>query len=216
MTYFRELPDVEYQSPLSDRTSSDEYVRMKNIFRRVKLRDDLKDVFTIFQKYEIHQGTRPDNVAYELYKNSGYDWVVLIIAGITSVRDQWPLSSEELYQYSLEKYGESKLTSIRHYETTEVKDSKGRLIMSAGNVVDSNFSIPNPESPLEIFYPVVGITNYEYETILNENKRSIYVLQDRYIQTFINDTRRIMTYGKSSQFINEKLIRTENTRNTII
>lgn len=216
MTYFRELPDLEYQSPLADRTSSDDYVMMKNIFRRVKLRDDLKNVFTIFQKYEIPQGARPDTVAYELYQNSGYDWVVLIIAGITNVRDQWPLSSEELYQYSLEKYGESKLTSVHHYETKEVKDSKGRLIMPAGNVVDANFTIRNPESPLEILYPVVGVTNYEYETKANEKKRLIYVLQERYIQTFINDTRRIMTYGKSSQFINDKLIRTENTRNTIL
>lgn len=216
MTYFRELPDLDYQSPLSDRISSDDYVRVKNIFRRAKLRDDLKNVTTIFQKYEISDGARPDTVANELYNNPGYDWIVLTIAGITNVRDQWPLSSEELYQYSIEKYGEQYLTSIHHYETTEVKDSKGRLLMPAGKVVDSNFSIRNPESPIETIYPVTGVTNYEYETKLNEEKRLIFVLQKRYIQTFINDTRRIMTYGKSSQYVNDKLIKTENTRNTIV
>ena len=216
MTYFRELPDLDYQSPLSDRISSDDYVRVKNIFRRAKLRDDLKNVTTIFQKYEISDGARPDTVANELYNNPGYDWIVLTIAGITNVRDQWPLSSEELYQYSIEKYGEQYLTSIHHYETTEVKDSKGRLLMPAGKVVDSNFSIRNPESPIETIYPVTGVTNYEYETKLNEEKRLIFVLQKRYIQTFINDTRRIMTYGKSSQYVNDRLIKTENTRNTII
>ena len=216
MTYFRELPDLDYQSPLSDRISSDDYVRVKNIFRRAKLRDDLKNVTTIFQKYEISDGARPDTVANELYNNPGYDWIVLTIAGITNVRDQWPLSSEELYQYSIEKYGEQYLTSNHHYETTEVKDSKGRLLMPAGKVVDSNFSIRNPESPIETIYPVTGVTNYEYETKLNEEKRLIFVLQKRYIQTFINDTRRIMTYGKSSQYVNDRLIKTENTRNTII
>jgi hypothetical protein len=216
MSYFRELPDLDYQSPLSDRRSSDEYVRMKNIFRRVKLRDDLKNVFTIFQKYKINDGERPDTVAYEIYGNPNYDWIILIIAGITNVRDQWPLSSEKLYQYSVDKYGEENLTSIHHYETTEVKDSKGRIIIPAGKIVDSNFSIPNPESPKEILYPVAGITNYEYEIGLNENKRLIFVLQKRYIQTFINDTRRIMTYGKSSQYVNDRLIKTENTRSTIL
>ena len=55
MSYFRELPDLEYQSPLTDRISSTQYVRVKNIFRRLKIRDDLKDVFvlltsTLFQK----------------------------------------------------------------------------------------------------------------------------------------------------------------------
>ena len=53
MSYFRELPDLEYQSPLTDRISSTQYVRVKNIFRRLKIRDDLKDVFVLFNKYII-------------------------------------------------------------------------------------------------------------------------------------------------------------------
>lgn len=216
MTYFRELPDIEFQSPLSDKLSSDDYIKIKNIFRRVKLRDDLKKVFTIFQKYEIEDGARPDTVAYELYDNPGYDWIVLTIAGITNVRDQWPLSNEQLYQYSIEKYGENNLTNIHHYETEEVKDSKGRTILPAGKIVDPTFTIQNPESPLETIYPVTGVTNYEYETKVNQDKRLILVLQKRYIQTFINDTRKIMTYSKSSQYVNDKLIKTENTRNTIL
>ena len=32
---------------------------------------------------------RPDQVADELYGSVGLDWVVLITAGITNVRDQW-------------------------------------------------------------------------------------------------------------------------------
>jgi hypothetical protein len=49
MSYFRELPNLEYQSFLSSRKGSDEYLLVKNIFRRVKLRDDLQNVFTMFQ-----------------------------------------------------------------------------------------------------------------------------------------------------------------------
>jgi hypothetical protein len=216
MSYFREIPDLDYQSPLSNRVSSDDYIRMKNIFRRVKLRDDLKNVFTLFQKYEIEDGARPDTVAHKLYNNSEYDWIILTVAGITNVRDQWPLSSEQLYQYCIEKYGEEHLTDVYHYETTEVKDSKGRLLMPAGKVVDANFSIRNPELPIQSFNPVTAVTNYEYETKLNEDKRLIYILQQRYVQAFITDTRRIMTYSKSSQYVNDKLIKTENTRNTIL
>ena len=50
MAYFRELPDVDYQSFLSDSISSKEYLRVKNLFRKNKLRDDLQNVFTIFDK----------------------------------------------------------------------------------------------------------------------------------------------------------------------
>lgn len=211
MAYFRELPNVEYQSFLSDSQSSDQYLLVKNIFRRVKLRDDLQNVFTIFDKYEIVDGARPELVAEELYGSPQYDWVVIVSAGITRIRDQWPLSSKDIYDYSFQKYG-NELNSIHHYETTEVVDSRNRLILPAGKVVDANFTIPNPELPTQTLNPVVGISNYEYEVAENEKKRTIYVLKPTYLQQVINDTRKAMTYDKSSQFINNKTIRTENTK----
>ena len=121
MTYFRELPSILYQSPLSTRSSSDEYVEVKNLFRRVKLRDDLKSNTTYLTNYYIRDGFRPDQVASELYGSSNLDWVVIHTAGIVNVRDEWPLTSKEIYEYSLKKYGND-LNKIIHYVTTEVKD----------------------------------------------------------------------------------------------
>lgn len=214
MTYFRQVPDLEYQSLLPDRTSSDAYVRVKNLFRRVKLRDDLQNVFTVFNKYQIEDGERPETVAQKLYGSSQYDWVVLVSAGITRVRDEWPLTDKDVYDYSLDIYGES-LNDIHHYETTEVKDSQNRLILPKGKVVDSNFSIPNPSNSLATLNPVVGISNYEYEVLKNTQKRSIYVLKKLYLQQFLNDTRKAMVYDRSSQYVDRTLIRTENTRVTM-
>lgn len=214
MSYFRELPNLEYQSFLSDRKASDEYLLVKNLFRRVKLRDDLQNVFTIFNKYQIPDGSRPELVAEELYGSSEYDWVVLVSAGITRIRDQWPLSDYQIYEYSEQIYGES-LNDIHHYETTEVKDSENRLILPAGKIVDSNFTIPNPNIPIQTINPVIGITNYEYEVKKNNEKRTIYVLKPLYLQQVLNDIRKEMTYDQSSQFVNNKLIKTENTRVSI-
>lgn len=211
MSYFRTLPNLEYQSFLSDRKSSDEYLTVKNLFRRVKLRDDLQNVFTIFDKYQIVDGARPDTVAEELYGSSQYDWVVLVTAGITRVRDQWPLSDAQVYDYAESIYG-ADLNSIHHYETTEVKDSEDRLILPAGKVVDSTFTIPKPGDPTATLNPVVGISNYEYEVIKNNAKRTIYVLRPVYLQQVLNDTRKAMTYDQSSQYVNDRVIKTENTR----
>jgi hypothetical protein len=211
MSYFRELPNLEYQSFLSDRKSSDEYLLVKNLFRRVKLRDDLQNIFTIFDKYQIVDGARPDTVAEELYGSSQYDWIVLISAGITRVRDQWPLSDKQIYDYAEQLYGED-LNAIHHYETTEVKDSQDRLILPAGKVVDSDFTIPKPGEPTSTLNPVVGVTNYEYEVAKNNEKRGIYVLKPIYLQQVLLDTRKAMYYDKSSQYVNERLIKTENTR----
>ena len=41
MGYFRELPNLLYPSFLPEKTSSLDFIEVKNIFRRVKLRDDL-------------------------------------------------------------------------------------------------------------------------------------------------------------------------------
>ena len=214
MGYFRELQNLRYPSFLPEKTSSLDYVEVKNIFRRVKLRDDLQNSFTVFDKYEIPEGARPDIVAEELYGNAEFDWIVLTVAGILNVRNQWPLNNRDLYNYCLDKYGES-LNSNRFFETTEVKDSNDRLILPKGKVVDSNFTIPKPGEPTATINPVVGITNYEYETRLNDEKRNIFILREGYLQQFLSDIREIMTYDESSEFIDERTAQTENTNITL-
>tara|TARA_S200000501_G_scaffold332916_1_gene335958 strand:+ start:963 stop:1613 length:651 start_codon:yes stop_codon:yes gene_type:complete len=213
MTYFRELPSILYQSPLSTRSSSDEYVEVKNLFRRVKLRDDLKDSITYLTNYYVRDGFRPDQVAEDLYGSSNLDWVVIHSAGIVNIRDEWPLTSREIYDYSLNKYGND-LNQIRHYVTTEVKDSSGKIYLPKGKVVDSNFTIADPTSSTTTLNPVGGVTNYEHESNLNEDKRNITVLRPSYLELFVSDMRRIMTYSRSSQYVTNKVVQTENTRNT--
>ena len=242
MGYFRELPNLEYQSFLSDSISSQSYLTVKNLFRRNKLRDDLQNIFTIFNKYEIVEGARPDTVAEEYYNNSEFDWVVLLTAGIINVRNEWPLSSNNLYNYAEEIYG-TKLNDIHHYETIEIKDSSGRLIMPAGKIVDEDFVLSYSQftdfkkdedgqyiiddDPDSDYYEkkipltenieksgsnvIRGVSNFEYETIKNRKKSSIYLLKKTYLQQFLNDMRNIMMYKDSSEKINSKLIRTENT-----
>ena len=219
MGYFRELPDVAYQSFLSDAISSKDYLLVKNLFRRNKLRDDLQNVFTLFNKYEIVEGARPDVVAEEFYGSAELDWVVLMTAGIINVRDEWPLSNYHLYYHVENKYGVENLSNIHHYETIEVKDSKDRLILPAGKDVNEDFTLNYSDGGSKVSLSGgnvrQGVTNWEYETRKNNEKSSIYLLKRGYLQQFLNDMREIMTYGLSSEFVNESLIRTENTKVTI-
>jgi len=211
MSYFRELPNLQYLSPFANRNNIDEYVLTKNIFRRVKLRDDVKKYATLYYKFEIADGSRPDLIAEQLYGSPDLDWVVLITAGILNVRDEWPLSNYQLYKYSEEKYGIN-LNSVRFYETTEVLDYKGRLILPAGKVVDSGFTIPNPNQPTAFLNPVSGVSNYEYEVRKNDEKRNIYVLRRSYLQQFLNESRKLMLYTDSTQYVNETTIKSQNIR----
>ena len=220
MGYFRELPNMRYPSFLPDKNSSLEFVETKNLFRRIKLRDDFKNIITLFDKFEIPEGLRPDTVAEGLYGSDELDWVVLITAGITNVRNQWPLSSKEIYDYSFDKYG-TDLDNPKYWVTREIKDSKGKLIMAKDNVVDPDFSITFYDTGLSINVTKSGVeartavSNYEYETLLNDKKRNIFIIKPEFLQQFLNDFRDLMVYDNSSQFINDNMIETENTSITL-
>ena len=215
MSYFRELPNIKYPSFLSDKNSSLEYLEVKNLFRRVKLREDLQNTLTVFNKYEIPLGSRPDNVAEELYGSASLDWVIITCAGIVNIRDEWPLDSEQIYNYSLNKYG-TELNEVKYYETKEIRDSEDHLILPKGKKVNSNFTVKYFDNGLGIYVTKSGtnvrngISNYVHETKLNDDKRFIFVLKNEYLQQFLNDFRDIMVYGKSSQFVDDKTVRTEN------
>ena len=213
MSYFRELPNIFYQSQSKDRNSSNDYVLVKNLFRRTKLRDDLQNVVTLFNKYQISPGERPDTIADYLYGDPGLDWVVMMTANIINVRDQWPLSDKELYNYAENKYG-TKLNDVRFHETTEVKDSSNRLILPKGKIVDQDFKIPDPSSSTTDLNPVISVSNYDYEVRENDKKRQIFVLKPEYLGMFLEDMRNEMKYGRSSEYISSNVAATRNTRNT--
>ena len=215
MSYFRELHNIKYPSFLSDINSSLEYLEVKNFFRRVQLREDLQNSLTVFNKYEIPMGSRPDNVAEELYGSAELDWVVITCAGIVNIRDEWPLDSSEIYNYSTNMYGEN-IDQTRYYETKEIRDSNGHLVLPKGKRVNSDFTVKYYDNMLGTYITKSGtdvrsgISNYVHETRLNDNKRFIFVLKEEYLQQFLNDFRDIMIYGKSSQFVNDTTVQTEN------
>jgi len=234
MGFFRELPNVTYQTPLSNRISSNEYILAKNLFRSAKTLDWLRNNVTVFNKFVIEDNDRPDVIAEKLYGDPELDYVVIIIAEITNIKEQWPLTNQQLYEYAENRWGLTGLNTLHHYETLEVKDNKGRTVLPAGLNVDSQFKIDGPDTKLnggtwsvvrdngsitsvdkvelDVSDIAIGVSNYIYEVKLNEEKRKIKVLKEGYLQMFLNDFRRVMRYDRNTQYINPKLIGTENTR----
>ena len=217
MSYFEELPNISYVSLLPNQNRSDERIEVKNLFKRAKLRTDIDQSITAFDFYLIQDNERPDIVADKIYGNVELDWVILVTNNITSIRNQWPLSNNELYNYSLEKYiSEENMMATHHFETKEIKDKYGRILLEGKLIVDQNFTFTytKDDNTSETISPAQSVSNYDYEQRLNEDKRKIRILKPALLSAFITDFRNIMSHDRSSSFINRSLISSYNPRET--
>ena len=236
MGFFKELPSIAYQSPLSHKNSSRDYIVIKNIFRSAKLMYYVRSGAIAQQKLVIKDGDRPDTIAEYLYGDSTLDYIVILVAGITNINHEWPLQDYQVYDYALEKYGsEAEMNAVKYYETFEIKDDQGRQILPPNLIVDVDFKLygsstqfgtnrynlisqaGNRQLDDKTEYTVAtdkiarAVTNLEYEYTNNEKKREIDVLKNGYVQTFINDLRDILKYDRSSKYVSSSLTTTENT-----
>ena len=216
MAYFDDFPDLLLPSFSQDRTSSNDVVRVKNLFKRAKIRTDIQKSASAFDEFTIVGDARPDNIANQVYNSPFLDWVVLISNNIINVRDEWPMTQSDFQNYLNDKYGTVLLNEIHHYETLKVNDPNGSLLLEEGLRVDENFTLKysyeGEYKTLSGSQLLKSVTNYEFEVEKNDDKRNIFLLKSNYISTIISDMREIMTYTDSSQFIDKRTKKGSNLR----
>ena len=216
--YFNLIPDFDYVSRLPNAKISD-YIRVKNFFRRVTLREDIYQNLTFFTKYPIEGNDRPDNVAQKVYENPDLDWLILLANNITHIPTEWPMAQNDFDRFLLDKYDNYNTiyNGVHHHETIEVKDSNNVTIVPAGLEVNSDFTqtyydyfIGEMKTESNITRPV---TNYEYEEKVENDKRQIFILKQEYLTVVLDDIDEIMPYEKgSTEFIDRNLKKAENIR----
>ena len=216
--YFRQVPEFDYVSRLPGANIGD-YIRVKNLFKKGKIREDIFQNLSFFEKYKIIGNDRPDNVAFEIYEDSKLDWVVLLSNNILNIQTEWPLPQTDFDRFVLDKYDDydTLYNGIHHYETEEVKNSRGVTIVPAGLQVDSSYSVSYYDFFIEQQIATgnisIPITNYEYEEKVENDKRNIFLLKKDYVGIVLNDMEEIMEYKEgSSQYVSETLKRGDNIR----
>jgi hypothetical protein len=143
--YFRQVPNFDYVSRDSNQRQISEYATVKNLFRRGKLREDIFGDLAFFTKYKIIGDERPDNVAYKIYNDETLDWVILLSNNILNIQSEWPLPQSVFDEVMLEKYGsyENLYSGIHHYESKEIRDSLGNLILPSGVRISNTWKSGN-------------------------------------------------------------------------
>lgn len=216
--YFRYVPNFEYVNRLRENKTILEYIQVKNLFKRGVIREDIFTDLTNFTKYSIVGDERPDNIANKVYGSQYYDWVVLLSNNVINYQNEWPMSQQSFQNYLDTKYiTEQNLYSTHHYETKEVKDSYGFILVPAGLVVDKNFSYTFYDGGLGTEVTKTNITtevtNYDYEVKKEDEKRNIYLLKKEYLGIITRNIKSSLLYKEgSSQYVNKNLVKGENIR----
>ena len=171
--YFSRFPLTTY-----DIKGDGIYKLLPDILRRVKLRSGIKAGAFIFTEYDVRDGEKPEDVAVKWFGDPEYHWVILMTNNITDRYYQWPLTQPQFQNFIEDKYGIASIDSIHHYEITQ---TSGRTTSNGPNdysyLVECN-SDEDGASP---------VTNREYEQRLQDKFRSIRLLDQRYLPTFVSE-----------------------------
>ena len=212
MSYFSYLPNVQVRTSSYRTNNVDPYKLAKNIFRRIKIRENLDDIILGFNQYTIKNNQRPDQVALDVYGTMSYDWVVLLTNNIINLYDEWPMSEDELERYINSEYEED-AGSVHHWVTQKITDTRGRTLLRDGRIVSEDFSYTRPDGtaiPKEDLVRPISV--YDYESTKNNYKRNIYLLRKEYINGFVEEFNDLVQYLPNDEVdIESRLKRSKDT-----
>ena len=182
--FFKNYPiiSVEQDNVTKNIIDLSRYVRSSN--------DILTEKYEYFD-YIINGAERPDQVAYHVYGNSKYYWIILITNNIRNVWTEWPLGQNEFERYITSKYGSIATSQSQTYRNIALKDiykpavgSLSEIIIANGQPIDST-TITNYSLTVDVDYEIK--TNYRREYDLNEAKRNIKLVQRRGVETMMRE-----------------------------
>ena len=161
-----------------DVASDGNYKLLPDILRRVKLRTGIRTGTFLFDNYDIKDGENPEDIAFKLYGDAEYHWVVLMTNNVTDRYYQWPLTQPQFQEHLEDKYGAGNEDSVHHYEKTT---DSGKTSSSGPNDFSHKVECNSDDGDPDI------ITNRQYEQRLQDKYRSIRLLDQQYLTTFVEE-----------------------------
>ena len=169
MKYFNAFPRMLYD--LSGKGENLQVVT--DIFRRVKVRSKISNNVSLLDKYDVHEGEKPEDVAYKAYGSTDYFWVVTLLNNIINRYYDWPLDEYVFQQYVKDKYDNA--AGIHHYERTQDSGKQsGEGPSDYSHLLECNSTDAGAQS----------VSNIEYERRLQDKKRQIQILLPKYLPAF--------------------------------
>lgn len=135
---------------------------VRDIIKALSLSVSPEDSPNLFFEYDMADGEKIENVAYNFYGSTQYHWVLIFINGIKNPLNDLPQKDYVIRAACADIYGN--IDGLHHYEN----------INRPGEIVDflANDSYP--------------VTNIEHMLAENEKKRRIKILRPEYLSKFVS------------------------------
>ena len=147
-----------------------------DLMTRVKVREKVINEMSLYDKYDVPSGERPEDTAFKHFGSAKYHWVILLTNNITDAYYDWPMSDQTFETFIRDKY--SNPDGIHHYEVTT---SSGKTTGDGPDDYSHKIEVNSDASGAQ------SVSNREFEQRLQDRKRLIKLLNPAYLNTFIQE-----------------------------
>jgi hypothetical protein len=178
MSYFSKFPLTSYD------IKGDKIRKLlPDILKRVKLKSVIKSGGMVFEKYDVKDGEKPEDIAFKWLGDAELHWVILMTNNVTDRYYDWPMNQIQFAEFLIDKYSDN-VDAVHHYEVT--KDS-GRTTSQGpsdySHLVEVNSDTAN----------AISISNRQYEEREQDKKRQIQLINKSLVGDFIDEFDRLIT-----------------------
>jgi len=168
--YFSKFPLMVY-----DVKGNKTYKLLPDILRRVKLRSSLASSRFVFDKYNVKEGEKPEDVAFKYYGDAQYHWVIMMINNLTDRYYEWPMTQADFADFLTDKYGAGSEDAVHHYELAQTSGATSSIDES--HMLEVNSDTDNATS----------ISNRQFEERQQDKFRQIRLLDEKYLDSFTEE-----------------------------
>ena len=162
--YFSKFPLIVY-----DAKGDANFKIATHMLVRVALRTKVRTNTLLYDTYDVKEGETPESLAFKLYGDSEYHWIVLFANNITDRYHDWPMSTPQFLEFINEKYADP--NALHHYEIPQT---------SGDTTIKIDIGTDNTDYP-----SASEVTNFEFEQDRQDTLRQIRLLDPAYADQLI-------------------------------
>ena len=171
--YFTRFPKGQYIIP-----GTKDYKLVSDLWRRIKIRDKIKNEASLYSEYFVADGERPETIAERHFGSPELHWIILISNDVTDGLHGWPLSFQAFEEFVNDKYDIP--GAIHHYE--KVQSSGPQTSIDNLHLIECNSTDAGAQA----------VSNREYEQREQDRISRIKLLSPSFLPAIIEEFERLM------------------------